>query len=221
MNDLTARQLKVLEYLRRYIRARGYPPTIREIRDAFGLRSNRGIVDHLRALERKGYIRRMPGISRGIEIADRGEARRDGSRAGALSMHYPVAGTVAAGRPEPPAEAGGRSIALDENLFGERGDFLLEVKGESMVGEHIVPGDLVVVRKAEVCESGALVVALVDGETTVKRLFRTAEGVVLRGANPAFAPILLGGPGSGECSIIGRVIGVIRAVSPRRPAFSG
>lgn len=221
MNGPTARQTKVFEYLRRYIRARGYPPTIREIRAAFDLKSNRGVVDHLRALERKGLIRRRPGISRGIEItgAERGEER--GYRGAGGTVYYPVAGRVAAGRPEPAAEEAGRAIALDPSLFGERGDFLLEVRGDSMIGEHIVPGDLLVVRRVEVCESGDLVVALVDGETTVKRLIRTGNAVALRPANPDYEPIVFSNGSFRDCSIIGRVIGVIRAVSSAKAGFSG
>lgn len=216
MNGLTERQRRVLEFLRECVRGRGYPPTIREIGIAFGLRSNRGVVDHLRALERKGYIRRMPGISRAIEIAGPAE---DADAAPAGTKAYPVAGRVAAGKPETPVETNGESLLLDERLFAGRGDFILEAIGESMTGEHIVPGDLVVVSTAASCEPGCLVVALVDGEATLKRYARKAGRVVLEPANPAYEPIEPSGK-TGEVSIVGSVVGVIRRLPEHRKAFS-
>ena len=221
MNGLTARQRSVFAFLRRFIGDRGYPPTIREIRDAFGLKSNRGVVDHLKALERKGYIRRLPGGSRAIGIEHDPEAAGDapGCRHGTIA--YPVAGSIPAGRPEIPAGEIGRTLVLDESLFGGRGDFILEVKGDSMTGDHIIPGDLIVVRKADRCEPGSLVVALVDGEATVKRYMRSGSRVILAPANPDYEPIVLGSDDSHECAILGTVVGVIRAIAPGKKAFSG
>ncbi|RJR31979.1 MAG: transcriptional repressor LexA [Candidatus Latescibacterota bacterium] len=216
MNGLTERQRRVLEFLRDYLRRHGYPPTIREIRTAFGLRSNRGVVDHLRALERKGSIRRLPGSSRAIAISlPDGENVDSAGKAKA----YPVAGRVAAGRPEEAIEDGSETLLLDERLFGGKGDFVLEVKGDSMAGAHIVPGDLVVVRKTASCETGSLVVALVDGEATVKRYVRRGSRVVLEPANPAYSPIVLSG-GSASASVLGTVVGVIRRYPGRGRAFS-
>ena len=216
MNGLTARQYRVLEFLREYVRRHGYPPTIREIRTAFGLRSNRGVVDHLRALERKGSIRRLPGSSRAIAISAPNQAVLEGE---GRTKAYPVAGRVAAGRPEEAFEEGGDSLLLDERLFGGKGDFVLEVKGDSMAGEHIVPGDLVVVRKTASCETGSIVVALVDGEATVKRYVRRGARVVLEPANPAYPPIVLSGR-SATATVVGTVVGVIRRYPGRRRAFS-
>ncbi len=217
MTGLTARQQRVLSFLREYARRHGYPPTIREIRTAFGLRSNRGVVDHLRALERKGCIRRTRGISRAIEIVCEDAPAGSG---GASVRAYPLAGRVAAGKPEAPCEEGEGSLLLDERLFAGRGDFILEVKGESMTGEHIVPGDLVVVRKTSSCEPGSLVVAIVDGETTVKRFARKGTRVVLEPANPAYEPIELSGERGDRAAVIGAVVGVIRRFPGRRSAFS-
>jgi repressor LexA len=221
MNGLTTRQRTILAFLRRFIRDHGYPPTIREIRDAFGLKSNRGVVDHLKALERKGYIRRLPGGSRAIGIER--DPEEEGGPAGRSrgTVVYPVAGSVPAGRPEIPGGETGRSLVLDESLFGGRGDFILEVKGDSMTGDHIVSGDLIVVRKADRCEPGSLVVALVDGEATVKRYVRSGSHVILEPANPAYAPIVFGDEDSRDCVILGTVVGVIRAIAPGKRAFSG
>jgi repressor LexA len=221
VNGLTARQRSVFDYVCRYMRERGYPPTIREIRDAFHLRSNRGVVDHLRALERKGYIRRVPGISRAIEIEAGPDRAAQMSRGERRLVAYPVAGNIPAGRPEPPIGEGERSVVLDDALFGERGDFILEVKGDSMIDDHIIPGDLIVVRKVETCESGSLVAVLVDGDATVKRYVRTGQRVILRPANSKYEPITLSGADQRNCSIIGKVIGVIRSIPPPKKAFSG
>ena len=217
MNGLTPRQKRVLSFLREYARRHGYPPTIREIRTAFGLSSNRGVVDHLLALERKGCIKRTPGISRAIEIVAP-PSPREGNASEALA--YPLAGRIAAGRPEAPCDGDEASFLLDERLFAERGDFILEVKGESMTGEHIVPGDLIVVKRASSCDPGSLVVAMVDGEATVKRYVRRGSRVVLEPANPSYAPIVISeGEGCGA-EIIGVVVGVIRRYPGRPRAFS-
>lgn len=225
MKETTGRQRSILEYVAKFAREKGYPPTIREIRDAFHLKSNRGVVDHLRALERKGCIRRTPGISRGIEMLAEADSAPATGWHSPRTVEYPVAGNIAAGRPEPPADNAGETLLLDEKLFGERGDFILEVKGDSMIGDHIVPGDLLVVRKTDTCESGALVVALVDGEATVKRYIRSGGRVMLRPANPKYEPIDLSGGDAHDCSVIGTVVGVIRTYlkgrTPSRTTFSG
>jgi repressor LexA len=210
MKEITGRQRRILRFVEKFVQENGYPPTIREIRDAFHLKSNRGVVDHLRALERKGFIRRVPGISRAIEIIGGAHDLGRGVETVPTAIAYPIAGNIAAGRPEPPAADDGETVLLDARLFGERGDFILEVKGDSMIDDHIVPGDLLVVRKTETCESGALVVALVDGETTVKRFVRSDERVMLKPANPKYKPIILSGTDARNCSIIGTVAGIIR-----------
>jgi repressor LexA len=221
MKELTERQRSVLEFIRRYSRERGYPPTIREIRDAFHLKSNRGVVDHLKALERKGHIKRAPGSPRAIEIGSAAEGPHGRERSSRGAAAYLVAGNIRAGRPEPPAGETDREILLDDSLFGERGDFVLEVKGDSMIDDHIVPGDLLVVRKVRECESGSLVVALVDGEATVKRYIRSGSRVTLQPANRKYRPIVLSENGSPDCTVVGKVIGVIRSISRPKGVFSG
>jgi repressor LexA len=210
MDDLTKRQREILDYLVGYLAGRGYPPTIREIREAFGLSSNRGIVDHLKALERKGYIRRAKGSSRAIEILhDSASGSRNDSVPDGV-MRYPVAGRIVAGAPAPPVEDEGGGFLIDGGLFHAGGDFLLEVKGDSMAGDHILEGDLVVVKRAESCENGDTVVALIDGEATVKRYHRAGDRIELRPANPSYEPIVLSEDGMQDCRLIGIVIGVIR-----------
>ena len=183
MSGLTSKQRSIFEYLRRHIRDRGYPPTIREIRDAFGLKSNRGIIDHLKALERKGYIKRAPGSSRAIEIM--------------------------------------KNVEFEHTLFDGRGDIVLEVKGDSMTGDHILSGDLIIVQKTDRYESGILVVVDVGGEATVKRYFRKGGRIVLQPGNPAYEPIELPDGEASSCRIIGRVVGVIRSLGSHPDGFSG
>jgi repressor LexA len=221
MNGLTKRQEEVLGFLLDYLSANGYPPTIREIREAFRLSSNRGVVDHLAALERKGFIRRSRGSSRAIEILRqlKPDSPVDLPQVGAV--RYPVAGRVEAGRPTPPMEGVGDSIVLDERLFGIRGDFLLAVKGESMKDDHIVEGDLVVVKRVERCENGDTVVAMVDGEATVKRYYRRGTDVILAPANQAYEPIVFSSGSTHRCDLLGKVIGVIRRYPMRGKPFSG
>lgn len=221
MEELTPRQSGILQFLVEYTSGHGYPPTIREIRDAFELKSNRGVVDHLRSLERKGYIRRVSGSSRAIEILHRREEVAAMQSRGDGAVRYPVAGRIAAGRPAPPLEDAEESLLIDCGLFRERGDFMLEVRGDSMIEDHILSGDLLVVKKTRSCENGDIVVALVDGEATVKRFFREGEVVVLHPSNPSHEPITLRSGDSRNCSLLGRVIGVIRRLAPRGKPFSG
>ena len=225
METLTKRQREVFEFLRAYARRKGYPPTVREIRDEFHLQSNRGVIDHLRALERKGWIKRQRGISRAIEIVEgagdthRAEGfAREGADTGVV---YPVAGKIAAGRPSPPVEESGERLVLDRSLFGAGEDgFILEVRGDSMVDDHIVPGDLLVVKRQTTCEPGEIVVALVNGEATVKRYVCGKEGAMLKPGNPQYAPIRLSDSKSNGGELVGTVVGVIRRIAGRRRPFS-
>jgi repressor LexA len=219
MSTLTGRQREVLEFLIDYLAENGYPPTIREIRSAFRLSSNRGVVDHLTALEKKGFIRRGKGSSRAIEILHGSESSLDLPRVRAI--RYPVLGRIEAGKPSPPMNGADGSVVLDGKLFGMRGDFLLEVKGDSMEGDHIVEGDLVVVKRVERCRDGDTVVAMVDGEATVKRYYRRRRDVILQPANPAYEPIVFSKGDTRRCSLLGKVIGVIRRYQARSKPFSG
>jgi repressor LexA len=210
MNGLTARQGEVFEFLLGYMAENGYPPTIREIREAFHLSSNRGVVDHLRALERKGYIRRDRGSSRAIEVLHRAETNSSEGSVETDIVHLPILGRIEAGIPAPPTEEARDGIGLDVNLFNGGGDFLLEVKGDSMTGDHIIAGDLVVVKRVEMAENGDTVVAMVDGEATVKRYCKRGRKVFLQPANPSYEPIVFGDGEARTCTMLGKVVGIIR-----------
>lgn len=227
--DLTKQQRKVLEFVREQVRELGSPPTIREIGARFRFRSTGTVRDYLRALERKGYLRRLGGRARGIELA-----------AGLRERQVPILGRVAAGLP----------ILAEENLEGylhldaalpqpEGACFALRIQGDSMTGAGIFDGDVVIVRSQETAEPPAIVVALVEGEVTVKRLAKRAadgrkrsrkgsrdEGKVPPGdrsgfwlvpENPAYQPI----PVTENTRILGAVVTLVRNYPPFTPLTKG
>jgi repressor LexA len=201
MEQLTERQAEVLAHVREFIAERGYPPTVRELGARLGGMGPRAVHDHLRALERKGYITRAEGRPRAMTVP--GTARP------ADTVTLPILGRIAAGPPILAAEEREGELAVDRSLVRGEGDFLLRVRGDSMVGEHIVDGDLVIVRPQPVAEGGALVAALLGDEATVKRLVHLPDGrTVLRAANPAYPDIPLDEDSS--VAIVGLVVGVIR-----------
>lgn len=210
MDGLTRRQKEILDFLVEFVGKNGFPPTIREIGHAFNFKSNRGVVDHLRSLEKKGFIRRIRGSSRAIEILGRPGNEGEVSVNPEDVTAYPLVGGVAAGEPAIPVEDVRETVVIGKGLFRERGDFLLEVKGDSMIDDHIVAGDLLVVKREAQCSNGDVVVALVDGEATVKRYFRYGDRVVLHPANRKYEPVIFNDGDSRTCTIVGRVIGVIR-----------
>ena len=199
---LTKRQQDILNFIEECIDQDGFPPTIAEIGHRFGIKSNNGVNDHLVALERKGYIARSPK-ARSIRVIrpSRRTARDSGS--------VPLVGRIAAGEP----------LLAVENIEGyvpalsgitPRPDFALKVTGERMVGEGILPGDTLLVHRQERAENGQLVVALVDDEATVKRVFLTGDIVELRSANPAVPTMRV--PAQ-KVNIQGVVVGLHRSIT--------
>lgn len=197
---LTARQQAILDWLRDEIDRCGLPPTIREIGEEFGIRSTKGVEDHLAALERKGAIRRERGKSRAIEIASRPDLR------GARML--PLLGRIAAGAPILAVENHAGRFILDESLVGGGETFLLRVQGDSMKDESILDGDLVVVRVQEAAQTGDIVAARIGEEATVKRLERKAGGIRLLPANDAYSPIDV--DPTDDFHILGKVVGIYR-----------
>jgi repressor LexA len=200
---ITDRQREVYEFIRTSIDGRSIPPTIREIGEAFGIRSTNGVEKHLAALERSGFVMREHGKSRGISL------RADGKRPLAT---IPLLGRVAAGMPVLSPENHEGEIAVDISLFSLRSPhnlFALKVKGESMIDAHIVDGDTLIVRAQSTAQNGDIVVALVNGEATVKRLFVEKSRVRLQPENSSMKPLNLD---RGDFRIIGRVVGVVRRV---------
>lgn len=199
-NHLTARQNKILDFLREFIEESGYPPSLRDICAHFGIKGPQNAAKHLDALERKGFIRRRPGASRAIELID-GTAVKGG-------VQVPVAGRVRAGVPGLAVEDITGHVLLDQAFFRCFDAFILRVEGESMIEAGINHGDLVVVRPQKEASSGDIVVALIDDEATVKTFLREGDGIVLKPENQSMLPIKISG--DREFSIAGKVISVIR-----------
>jgi repressor LexA len=203
MKELTARQKEIYDYLVEYYQENGYPPTIREIGFRFRIRSTKGVVDHLTALERKGYIRRVLGKSRALELRIT-ESEKDHSR-------VPLVGRIAAGTPLLAEENVEDRVAIDPSFLKGKGEFLLRVQGESMIEAHIAEGDLILVRPTSEAREGEIVVALIGDEATVKRFHREGKRIVLRPENRKMEPIEVD-PSDGEFRIIGRVTGLLRKI---------
>ncbi|MFE5474684.1 transcriptional repressor LexA [Nocardia sp. NPDC056541] len=215
--DLTVRQRTVLDVIRSSVTERGYPPSIREIGDAVGLTSTSSVAHQLRALERKGYLRRDPNRPRAVNVRGLDEAVRsvttlsqqtdevDPSRP--TPTFVPVLGRIAAGGPILAEQAVEDVFPLPRELVGEGSLFLLKVVGQSMVDAAICDGDFVVVRQQNVAEGGDIVAAMIDGEATVKTFKRSGKDVWLMPHNPHFEPI----PGN-DAQILGKVVTVIRKV---------
>ncbi len=195
---LTPKQLRILTFIRDFQRAKGYAPTMQELADEFHV-SKVTVFEHVEALQRKGYLERLPHKARSLTLRD--------------DIHFPderptllpLAGVIAAGRP---IEAVEDPDALDlESIFAStHGSFVLRVRGDSMIEDHIRDGDFVVCEQRNNVRNGETVVALLeDGSATLKRLYRERDAIRLQPANPQFQPIF-----TQNVDVQGVVIGVIR-----------
>lgn len=174
--ELTQRQAEILAFIRGQVAQEHTSPTVREIAAAFGFRSPKAVTDHLKALERKGYIRaRQPGRSRNIELIQ--------------GIGLPIIGRVAAGSPVEAIENTERVVEVPEAMFRLKPDYLLRVRGDSMINAGIFDNDLIAVKKQSVADPGQIVVARHDGDVTVKELQIDNGDVVLLPANAAYPPI--------------------------------
>jgi repressor LexA len=195
-SQLTERQREIYEFIRDKIENRGYGPTVREIGDAFEIKSPNGVMCHLKALEKKGLIKREEHAARAIQLV----AHRP------PAAGLPFLGTVAAGTPLPAIEQS-ECIAFDE-LFGGPNRFALQVRGNSMIENHIEDGDIVVIKKQETAENGARVVAMIDNEVTLKKFYKEKDHIRLEPANGSMAPIIV--DPSRDAKVIGVLVGVLR-----------
>jgi len=180
--ELTARQRELIEFVERFIGEEGYPPTVAEIGRAMGIRSKNGVNDHLLALQRKGYLTRS-SRARSIRLI-RGKSGRQMQP----GVRIPLLGRVAAGEPVISEQYIEGHVPVEPEL-AEGTSFALEVEGESMIDDGILPGDVVIVRNGMLPRDGDIVVALVDNETTIKRFYRRDGNIELRPANRAMRPI--------------------------------
>jgi repressor LexA len=207
--ELTSRQRDIFNFIRAFIKERGYPPSVREIGEHFKIYP-RAAFDHLKALEKKGYLKRRGSMSRGIEILvfQGGEPYGSYKEGKLLTREIPVLGRVAAGKPTLAVEHVEGTIPLPTEWVRGKEVFLLKVKGDSMF-PYILPDDYVVVRSQPSAENGDVVVTLVGEEATVKRFFKTGKKIELKPDNKRWETIQIE-EGSGEVQIVGKVIGVFR-----------
>lgn len=209
---LTARQTEILDLIKAAIEQTGFPPTRAEIAQTLGFKSANAAEDHLRALEKKGYISLAPGASRGIRLTQAIEATGASAvqiaRDLVASLSLPVIGRVAAGAPILATENIAREISVDPGLFDKQPDYILQVRGMSMRDAGILDGDLLAVKKSSEARSGQIVVARIDDDVTVKRLIREKNRVVLEAENPEFEPIVV--TNAASFAIEGIAVGLIR-----------
>ena len=197
---LTDRQKSILTFIQEQITRRGHSPTIREIGHQFGINSTNGVRAHLEALIRKGYLKKQALISRGLELT------RDLPRDVA---YVPLVGSVPAGLPIDAIENVEGEIAVDLSFLPKGDSFTLRVSGDSMRDTGILNGDLLLVRKQKTALKGDIVVAIIDGEATVKRYFPEKGRIRLHPENPEFEDIIVDKK-SGEFRIAGKVAGLLR-----------
>jgi repressor LexA len=229
MNGLTDRQLEVLRFIARQIDDAGYPPTIREIGEALDIRSTNGVNDHLKALERKGYLSRDPVKSRALIPTDAARtvlgassrpanvvsiASKAAARSAARLVEIPIVGRVAAGQPILAQERIEDTVQVDSFLLGtNKKVYGLRVQGDSMIGDGILPGDYVFVKKQLDADDGEIVVAMIDDEATVKRVYFEGDRVRFQPSNPRMAPIYVRQSDFRSTMILGVVVGIYRKLA--------
>lgn len=243
---LTKRQAGVFLYIYDYIEENHYPPTVREIADYFDIKSTNGVVEHLRALERKGLIKKDASRSRSLlPLVSRDEVlhlmgndnnqeetvlRRPIVKSSPVPSRHilhitdskptlnapkktiPVIGNIAAGSPIFAEENFEEALEIDPSLFCRGSDnlYALRVRGTSMIGDGIMPGDIVIVRPQQTAEEGEIIAAMLDGSATVKRYEKRKDGIYLIPSNPAMDPIVVRPEEQIDFKILGSIRGVIR-----------
>ncbi len=200
LQELTFKQKRIYDFLGNSIREKGYAPSIPEIGKRFKIGSTRGVFDHLKALERKGYIRRIG--KRAIEIVS-----VNGRSALPEATEIPILGRVTAGAPILAEENIEGFLAVANEIARGKETFALKVKGDSMIEDGIFDGDYVIIRRQETAENGDIVCALIGNEATLKRFHRKGNEVTLKPANKNYDPIVVS---KGEFRVLGKATGVIR-----------
>jgi repressor LexA len=204
--DLTKRQQEIFDFIKKYSAKYGYPPTVRDIGKAVGLASSSTVHAHLSNLEKLGLVRRDPTKPRAIELLDRTVDAVKSVVGGGAGL--PLIGSVAAGQPILAEENIEDHVTVDPRVGGDEGEYVLQVRGDSMINAGIFAGDFVVVRPQDTATDGDIVVALLGEDATVKRYFRESDHIRLQPENDTMEPIR-----SREVNILGRVVGVMRKVA--------
>ncbi len=198
MQELSAKQQQILSYLKSEVQKKGYPPSVREICQAVGLKSTSTVHAHLSRLEKKGYIRRNPTKPRAIEILDQTD-KKD-------VVEVPIVGTITAGTPILAVQNIEDTFPLPVNFLNYDTDvFMLRVKGESMIEAGIFDRDLILVRQQSSADNGAIVVALLEDSATVKTYYKEKDYIRLQPENATMSPII-----TKDVKVLGKVIGLFR-----------
>jgi repressor LexA len=200
MKALTIRQKEILDFIKRYIARHKFPPTIREISQHFEI-SVKGAYDHVKAIEKKGYLRCDTNRSRALEVLD-GETHREEAEI----IHVPMLGNVAAGRPLFAEENFEGSVPFPAGRLGSGQHFALHVKGDSMQDAGILDGDVAIFRQQNTADNGDIVVATVDEAVTLKRFFKEKNRVKLQAENPLYPPIY-----TQNVRVLGKLACIIRS----------
>ena len=201
MDSLTARQQQVYQFISDYLEKHGCPPTLREISACIGTSGTVSALRHVEALERKGYLRRREGSSRGISLTH--------SPAAAISL--PIVGRIRAGLLHPAIEDIVGRLSVDKSMVKGEGCFFLKVEGESMINKGILDGDIAMIRPQQVADNGDIVAVMVGGDATLKQFYRKRDHILLQPANPNMEPIIVR-PTDGEVSIVGKMVGLYRTM---------
>jgi len=203
LSNLTSRQKQIYDFLVRTVREKGYAPSIQEIGSRFKIASTNGVFRHLKALEKKGYIRRVG--KRALEILS-----AQGRSVLPDVREVPILGRVPAGRPLLAEENFEDFLCVAREMARGREVFALKVKGDSMIEDGILDGDYVIIRRQETADNGDIVCVLIDGEATLKRFYRRGNTMTLRPANKNYSPIVVSQEEPGGFRIQGKAIGLTR-----------
>ena len=215
MIQLTDRQKMVYDFIANFQKQHSYAPTMQEIAGHLNISGNLGVMRHLAALEKKGYITRTPGNSRSIKLLSLQTSYPETTERmihsdDQFSVFLPVVGVVRAGAPAPPVEDIEEYRSIDRNIARSGAAFFLRVKGDSMINAGVLEGDLALIRPQQTAANRDMVVALVDGEATLKWFFKEQDHIRLQPANPAIAPIIV--TPDQQVDIIGKVVGLYRSM---------
>lgn len=207
MEDLTARQQEILNYIKTEVQKKGYPPSVREIGEAVGLSSSSSVHAHLEKLEEMGYLRRDPTKPRAIEVLSDGSTIAPYSSINNL-QYVPVVGSVTAGAPILAEQNVEEYFPLPKDFSRAEDVFMLKVRGDSMVNAGIFDGDMVIVNKEPTAKNGDIIVALLGEEATVKRFYKETNQIRLQPENEKYDPIF-----TTDLQVLGKVVGLIRKIN--------
>lgn len=203
MKPLTKEQERVFTFLVEYKQAKGFPPTVREMSQALGYKSMNNSRQHLKLLAKKGYVNILKGKARGIEILV-----DTGNDISSTEIQVPLIGAVAAGTPIVAEQNVEAHITLDKNLFRGTNLFTLRINGDSMINIGVFHNDIVVIQPQTMIKDNDVVVALIDGEATLKRYIKEKKHIILRAENELYQDIII--PEGSDISIAGKLVGVVR-----------